>query len=89
MGMKMFFKLICLRQSKIAAPTANKIEIRKAIEELGSCQVKAVNTLVMKGKRKRARRGAIVHTPNWKKAFVTLREGESLGGVLGTAFEGV
>ena len=71
------------------ATDANKIEIRKAIEELGSCQVAAVNTIVMKGKRKRARRGAIVHTPNWKKAFVTLKEGESLRGVLSTAFEGV
>jgi large subunit ribosomal protein L23 len=71
------------------ATDANKIEIRNAIEELGSCQVKAVNTIVMKGKRKRARRGATVHTPNWKKAFVTLKEGESLRGVLATAFEGV
>ena len=71
------------------ATDANKIEIRKAVEELGSCQVAAVNTIVMKGKRKRARRGAIVHAPNWKKAFVTLKEGESLRGVLATAFEGV
>jgi large subunit ribosomal protein L23 len=71
------------------APDANKIEIRSAVEELGRCQVKAVNTLVIKGKRKRARRGAIVQTPDWKKAFVTLKEGESLGGVLATAFEGV
>jgi large subunit ribosomal protein L23 len=71
------------------APDANKIEIRYAVETLGRCQVKAVNTVVVKGKTKRARRGATVKTPNWKKAFVTLREGESLSGVLGTAFEGV
>ena len=71
------------------APDANKIEIRNAIEELGRCQVKDVNTVVIKGKRKRARRGAVVTTPSWKKAFVTLKDGESLGGVLGTAFEGV
>jgi large subunit ribosomal protein L23 len=71
------------------APGANKIEIRNAVEELGRCQVKAVNTAVIKGKTRRARRGALVKTPNWKKAFVTLHEGESLGGVLGTAFEGV
>ena len=71
------------------APDANKIEIRGAVEELGRCQVKDVNTVVIKGKRKRARRGAVVKTPTWKKAFVTLKDGESLGGVLGTAFEGV
>jgi large subunit ribosomal protein L23 len=71
------------------ASDANKIEIRSAVELLGRCQVKAVNTVVVKGKTKRARRGATVKTPDWKKAFVTLKEGESLSGVLGTAFEGV
>jgi large subunit ribosomal protein L23 len=71
------------------ASEANKIEIRHAVETLGRCQVKAVNTVVVKGKTKRARRGATVKTPNWKKAFVTLKEGETLSGVLGTAFEGV
>ena len=71
------------------ATSANKIEIRSAIEELGRCHVKAVNTVVVKGKTKRARRGAQVRTPDWKKAFVTLKEGQSLGGVLATAFEGV
>lgn len=71
------------------APEANKIEIRNAVETLGRCQVKAVNTVVVKGKTRRARRGATVRTPDWKKAFVTLREGETLSGVLGTAFEGV
>ena len=71
------------------APDANKIEIRSAVETLGRCQVKAVNTAIVKGKTKRARRGATVKTPDWKKAFVTLREGESLSGILGTAFEGV
>ncbi len=71
------------------ATDANKIEIRSAVETLGRCQVKAVNTVVVKGKTRRARRGATVKTPNWKKAFVTLRQGETLSGVLGTAFEGV
>ena len=71
------------------APDANKIEIRNAVEQLGRCQVKDVNTLIVKGKQKRARRGALVTTPSWKKAFVTLRDGETLGGVLGSAFEGV
>lgn len=68
---------------------ANKIEIRSAIEQLGRCEVQAVNTVIVKGKTKRARRGATVKTPDWKKAFVTLKEGQSLSGVLGTAFEGV
>ena len=73
----------------MAELTISADEIRSAVETLGRCQVKAVNTVIVKGKTKRARRGATVKTPDWKKAFVTLREGESLSGILGTAFEGV
>jgi len=53
---------------------ANKIEIKKAVEELFKVKVKSVNTLRISGKRKRMG----VHTgyqPDWKKAFVTLDEG--------------
>jgi large subunit ribosomal protein L23 len=70
------------------AMDANKIEIRHAVEQLGRCEVKKVNTLIVPGKKRRTRRG-IGHTPDWKKAIVTVKEGQTLGGILGTAFEGV
>jgi large subunit ribosomal protein L23 len=67
---------------------ANKIEIRRAVEELGKCQVDKVNTLHVRGKERRTRRGT-GKTADWKKAIVTVKEGQELGGLLGTAFEGV
>ena len=70
------------------AKDATKIEIQKAIESLGRCEVEKVNTLVVKGKVRRTRRGT-GRTADWKKAIVTLREGQALGGLLGQAFEGV
>jgi large subunit ribosomal protein L23 len=69
-------------------PDANKIEIRRAVEELGRCEVEKVNTLNVRGKRRRTRRGT-GKTADWKKAVVTVKEGQQLGGILGTAFEGV
>jgi large subunit ribosomal protein L23 len=68
------------------AKDATKIEIQNAIESLGRCQVEKVNTLVVKGKVRRTRRGT-GRTPDWKKAIVTLRPGQALGGVLGEAFD--
>jgi len=68
------------------AKNATKIEIRNAIESLGRCEVERVNTLVVKGKLRRTRRGS-GRTAAWKKAVVTLKDGETLGGVLGQAFE--
>lgn len=70
------------------ASDATKIDIRHAIESLGNCQVEKINTLSVKGKMRptRKRRG-FVRTAGWKKAVVTLRAGETLGGVLGQAFE--
>jgi large subunit ribosomal protein L23 len=65
---------------------ATKIEIEKAIEALGRCEVEKVNTLIVKGKVRRTRRG-VGRTANWKKAMVTLREGQTMGGLLGQAFE--
>lgn len=65
---------------------ATKVDIRHAVEVLGNCQVDSVNTLVVKGKVRRTRRGT-GRTADWKKAVVTLKEGESLGGLLGQAFE--
>ena len=54
--------------------SANKIEIRKAVEDKFNVKVKKVATINMKGKVKRLGRfeGRRSH---WKKAIVTLREG--------------
>lgn len=56
---------------------ANKIEIRKAVEQLLEANVSAVNTLIVRGKTKRIGRYS-GKRPNWKKAVVTLREGETI-----------
>lgn len=65
------------------APRANKIEIRRAVEDLfPGTRVAKVNTMVVRGKRRRLggygrrRAGrAEGHTSIWKKAIVTLSEG--------------
>jgi large subunit ribosomal protein L23 len=59
------------------APTATKPEIKAAIEGLFGVKVKAVNTLVRKGK-KRVFKGRPAVLSDVKKAYVTLAEGEKL-----------
>ena len=57
------------------APNANKIEIKKAIEEIFKVKVKQVNTLIVKGKEKRqnTKQGRSVgRTSDYKKAIVWL-----------------
>ena len=55
---------------------ANKFEIGLAVEELFDVKVSAVNTMNRKGKRKRQRQAKYGKRPDWKKAVVTLSEGE-------------
>jgi large subunit ribosomal protein L23 len=59
------------------ARTANKLQIRDAVQKLFKVQVKDVNTMVMRGKDRRMGRG-YAKTQNWKKAIVTLKEGDSI-----------
>jgi large subunit ribosomal protein L23 len=59
------------------ARTANKLQIREAVQKLFKVNVKDVNTMVMRGKDRRMGRG-YARTQNWKKAIVTLKEGESI-----------
>ena len=59
------------------AVTASKPEIKKAVEELFSVKVKAVNTLNRKGKVKRFR-GIRGRQSDVKKAIVTLEDGQSI-----------
>ena len=56
-------------------PKANKIEIKKAVEQMFKVKVKDVRTVSMHGKQKRAGR-TIGFTSDWKKAYITLSEGE-------------
>jgi large subunit ribosomal protein L23 len=56
---------------------ANKVEIKKAIETLFSVKVDSVNTLIVRGKTKRMGRGT-GQRKNWKKALVTLKDGETI-----------
>jgi large subunit ribosomal protein L23 len=56
---------------------ANKIEIKRAVQEIFNVKVRDVQTLVMHGKVKRM--GAFQgKRPDWKKAVVTLEEGQSI-----------
>jgi large subunit ribosomal protein L23 len=56
---------------------ANKIEIRRAVERLFKVKVVRVNTLRVQGKVRR-RGYSAGRTPDWKKAMVTLREGDTI-----------
>jgi large subunit ribosomal protein L23 len=69
------------------ARSASKHQVKAAIEDLFKVKVLRVNTIAVRGKLKRdvRRRSArpTVKRPDWKKALVTLREGDKieLGGV--------
>lgn len=59
-------------------PKSNKIEIKNAVEELFNVKVASVNTVNYKGKRKRMRTAQKGKRADWKKAVVTLKDGESI-----------
>ena len=59
------------------AKDANKIEIRQAIEAIFDVTVVKVNTLNVKSKPKRVRY-QLGRTRTWKKAMVTLKEGDTI-----------
>ncbi len=65
------------------ARDANKIEIRRAVEELFNVSVTDVHTMIARGKVKRVGRYS-GRLPARKKAIVTLKEGDSI-----EFFEGV
>ena len=63
------------------SPDANKQQIKKAVEEMYNVTVVDVNTMNHKGKKKSryTKAGLIVgRTASYKKALVTLKEGESI-----------
>ena len=59
------------------AASANKTEIRRAIEQLLGSKVESVRTTIVHGKIKRQGRFA-GQRPDWKKAYVKLREGQKM-----------
>jgi large subunit ribosomal protein L23 len=59
------------------ARAANKVQIKDAVQKLFNVKVTDVNTMVMRGKERRMGRG-YARTQNWKKAIVTLKEGDSI-----------
>ena len=59
------------------ANRANKIQIKKAVEEIYKVKVKSVNSIMMPSKPKVVRQELGYTTP-WKKAIVTLREGHKI-----------
>ena len=56
------------------APTAGKIEIKKAVEEIFGVRVAKVNTMNVPGKAKRLGAARPGRTKDWKKAIVQLTE---------------
>lgn len=77
------------RHNKVAfrvAKTANKPEIKKAVEKLFSVTVRKVNITIVPGKFQRAGYRAQTggHLPDWKKAVITLAPGDKIDFFEGT-----
>lgn len=65
----------------IVEKSANKLQIKQAVEELYGVEVAAVNTINYAGKKKtRFTKGGVISgkTNSYKKAIVTLAEGETI-----------
>jgi large subunit ribosomal protein L23 len=57
---------------------ANKVDVKRAVEQLFKVKVLRVNTMRVRGKARRQRTVQAGHTPSWKKAIVTLKEGDKI-----------
>lgn len=66
---KYFFRVV---------PSANKIEIKRAVEQLFGVKVQKVNTMNYLGKMKRERTFQYGRRSHWKRAIVTLKEGQKI-----------
>jgi large subunit ribosomal protein L23 len=62
----------------VADRLANKTQIRQAVQELFKVKVIKINTLNVRGKYRRQRTPAAGRTSNWKKAIVTLKDGDKI-----------
>lgn len=75
-------KITGLRESTntvgfVVHPEANRVQIKQAVEALLKVKVEKVNVMNVRGKVKRLGRFSGKRS-DWKKAFVTLKEGEKL-----------
>ena len=61
-------------------PHTNKIEVKKAIEKVYDVHVVRVNIMKVPGKNRRQGK-SVGRTQEWKKAIVTLKEGERISGL--------
>ncbi len=59
-------------------PTANKLEIKRAIEDFFKVKVVKVNTMNYDGKKRRERTIHFGKKPDWKRAVVTLKDGDKI-----------
>ncbi len=79
-----FVKELANQVAFYVAPEANKIDVRRAVEDAFSVKVQAVR-IVRRRPLKRRRFGRVTgHLPGFKKAYVTLAEGDKI-----EFFEGV
>ena len=62
----------------VADRLASKPEIKHAVQELFKVKVVKVNTLNVHGKARRQRTHQAGKAPDWKKAIVTLKEGDKI-----------
>ena len=62
----------------VADRRATKTEIRQAVQELFKVKVIKINTMNVRGKARRQRTTQAGRAPNWKKALVTLKEGDKI-----------
>jgi large subunit ribosomal protein L23 len=62
----------------VADPRANKTQIRQAVQDLFKVKVLRVNTLNVRGKFRRQRTKQAGQSTSWKKAIVTLKEGDKI-----------
>ncbi len=60
------------------AETANKRQIKDAVELIFEVKVQRVNTMIMPAKRGRRGRRWYYRTQQWKKAIVTLQQGDKI-----------
>lgn len=75
-------KITSLRESAnkvgfVVRSDANRVEVKRAVESALKVRVERVNIINVQGKTKRLGR-FVGRRPSWKKAIVTLKEGEKL-----------
>jgi large subunit ribosomal protein L23 len=62
----------------VVEKSANKLDIKHAVEKLFKVKVTGVNTMHVRGKARRERTLQFGRTPAWKKAIVTLKAGDKI-----------